>query len=592
MSAEKIQIGIYKIDSFNDAFIDVEPIEKLSSIIENADYSRQNLMNNYVDGYQLGLYYKNNFSTPKWKSFMKSLSKRGEAILANSKSKVESFILLLNNKVTKRIYTVTGGHGYFEIQDYIDENFGMDVISRLIQKEDKILKSTREISVVGGVLGTTKHFRKNYNLFENDSFGKIYQELQANLNKEVLTSEFGFTDREVESGSVCIAKSSFRITKSITFSQLINIINGCESVIDNNEAILINNVERIVKKKNVELIESLDEQLLRQMWQRYDGGDDYRIDFDLCHKDFEKYLTASDYVIKKNSSDKNFFGTFRFEKELDSIDILFNKIKELESAPKNFDEFKKLITALKIYSYDQESSELTKGWLINHILGDVRISKDDKRYFYINKVWYLINDEFINELNRNCKQFIEKNKVNVLDKKWDTAEEDGYNESFLGDKDTLVLHKITSDNIEPCDVLKWNGDRLYLIHVKVGYNNAMRDLCSQVSIAANRIVYDRSAVDGKYINGIYDQLLASKASSSPYLKAIGGQTDKISKEEFVNLFKKDLVFVVAVLDDATSERELGSQDSFGSNIAKFSLQELIKEFGGSEADLKIEQIYK
>ena len=40
------------------------------------------------------------------------------------------------------------------------------------------------------------------------------------------------------------------------------------------------------------------------------------------------------------------------------------------------------------------------------------------------------------------------------------------------------------------------------------------------------------------------------------------------------------------------ERNLVNQENFGSNIAKFSLQELIKEIGGSEADLKIEQIHK
>lgn len=135
-------------------------------------------------------------------------------------------MLILNNS-SKNLYAVTGGLGYHAIQEFIDDDFGVDILSRLISKEDKILKSVKEKSVMGGILGTTKFFRKDYNLFENDGFGKIYQELKSRLNKDILKTKFGFSDEDLRKDSSCIAKTSFKINKSITFEQMFQIIDGC-----------------------------------------------------------------------------------------------------------------------------------------------------------------------------------------------------------------------------------------------------------------------------------------------------------------------------------------------------------------------------
>src|SRR5690606_29839351 len=119
-----------------------------------------------------------------------------------------------------RVYVITGGmHSYSAIQDLIQDDFGVDILSRLIEKKDKILKAVREKSVMGGILGTTKFFRNSYNLFENDAFGKIYQELRANLDHQVLKDRFGFTQDDLNRDVVCVAKSSFKINKSLTLDQ-------------------------------------------------------------------------------------------------------------------------------------------------------------------------------------------------------------------------------------------------------------------------------------------------------------------------------------------------------------------------------------
>lgn len=576
--SDKFQVGIYKIgDDYN--------LNILCDAIQNSGFISQSLTNSSQGGYNLSLYYQEKPSNPRWKGFLEDIVSSGQTVILRNRGRGEGFILILDK--CENIYVVTGGHGFFAIQYYIDNEFGIDIFSRLINKEDKVLKATREKSVVGGILGTSKHFRSNFNLYETDDFGKIYQELKASLNKAILTDKFGFTEEDIKTQSFCVAKASFTINKAISFDQLLNIIDGCESVIETETPIAINNVEKIIKKRNTELIKRLESNLLSQLWQRYNQGIE-SYDFDLCHNDFEKYLTASKYCVKKGNSKIDYFESHEFE-SFTNIDILFNQLRLSQQL--NEEDFNSLIKVLKIISYDGEGNELTKGQLISHIMGDV--TENDKKYFYINNSWYFIKPGFIVDLNSSCQSYINNNKNTRLNKLWgtDVSDEDAYNKQYIGEPGTIVLHKITPDNIEACDILIWDEQNVYLYHVKKGFNNTLRDLCSQISVAAKRILLDISS-DKSYITKLYDSLTNYQVSSNEYFRAIGRQTLSYSLETFKGLFDKKLIFVLAVVDTSQIGRYISNIQSFNSNIAKFSLQSLSREIRGLGLDLEIAQIWK
>jgi len=156
----------------------------------------------------------------------------------------------------------------------------------------------------------------------------------------------------------------------------------------------------------------------------------------------------------------------------------------------------------------------------------------------------------------------------------------------------MVLDKITPENIELCDMLKWDNDNLYLIHVKSGFGNTMRDLCAQISISANRLVQDRKATPSKeFVKKVY-QSLKNKNGGEGYYGLAGAQTNNMMEDEFLELFDKQKHFVLAILDTSTSERELQNIEEFNSNIAKFSLDVLTKEMAGIGQNLQIGQIKK
>jgi len=494
MTNTKIQINIYKIEEKSQ--------EEMAGIIESKGYTNQELELEEIDGYKLQIFYQKKDFNPKWKDYFRSIAKSDQAIMQDKVSSSEGFVLLLLKEKNESLYAVTGGLGYFAIQENIYNDFGIDIFSRIIKREDKILKATKEKSVMGSIIGTTKYFRNEFNLFETDSFGKIYQELKARLDKNVLTDKLGFKEDDIKRESGCVVKSSFKINKAITFKQLIKIINCLESILEGEQPISINNVKKLTKK-NILLLQKLEDELFNQLWERFEKLDD-SYSFDFCHKDFEKYLTASEYIVKKGSSRKNFFNDYKFD-ELLEIDDIFKELKKSNDNPSNKDEFRELIKYFKIYSFDEDGNELTRDSLQAHLLEDV--TYNSMKYFHIDKIWYQIKDEFLDELNSSCKSFIINNMDKGLEKKWDLAHEDenNYNQKYIGEKNTIVLDKITSENIEPCDILRWDKKNLYLYHVKAGFGNTMRDLCSQIVISANRINHDLNS-SKKYIKKIYAAL--------------------------------------------------------------------------------------
>lgn len=588
---EKMHVSLIKFEEGNT-------FEDLKNHILSQGYNQQDIKTETSDGFSLAVFHANKpVKKPKWKDFITELAQDGTDVVKSFYNKVESFVLLLEKQ--ENVYAVTGGNGYFAVQEHMCSDFGIDIFSRITKKEQKNLTATREKSLTGSVLALSQNFRNRFNLFENDSFGKIYQEVKANLDKDILVNKLGFSDDDIKKAHLCVAKSSFRINKPISLSELLKLIDGCEDILENMPAVVINQVEKLSKKKNQSLIDQLEDELSEQLWQRYLNPDGDTIDFDLCPAEVEEYLTASSYIAKKmctKNKTRGYYNIFADDyvfDQLQNLDTLFDKIRKQDQPPQNKDELLKLINKTHIFSIDDDENTVTNGSLYSHLLGDVP-GADGKRYFYVEKAWYWIKDDFIQNLNEACQHFISKNKYSELDKTWNYPDHDecDYNESYIGQDNTVVLDKVITEGIELCDILKWDDNNVYLIHVKASFGNTMRDLCSQISIAANRIVEDKSA-GWSYIEKVYDNTLSKKGSSDNYFNKVGVQTDNLSKEDFCNLFKnKQIKFVLAVLDTSQTERSLENNSQFRSNIAKYSLQELAKKMAGSATELSISQIMR
>jgi len=560
-----MQVSIYKIKKEIG-------FSKIKNHLISKELNEQKIKNKYKKN--VFLYYQKYESSKKWKNFLIDAVEIGEDIL--KKINTERYILLIKEQDV--FYVVLGGSGYFLIKDFIENDFAFKIASQLINKDKNIIKYSKEKSVMSKIVGQVKYFRTRSNFMENNNFGNFYKELNLSIDKSLLIDKFKFKSDEIKKNCACLIKNSFQINKSITFEKMLEIVFILNEMTKNNIINSINDVEIVENKK---VVEELDKCLLEQLKNRcYENN---YIDFDLCHEDFEEYLTADRYIVKNGKR-----VILDQDDLLDNIDVIFEKIK----AEYEKDKFDNIINSINIETRNADDNILTKDKLIKHLHGDIKYQTNT--YFFINGIWFLIENSFLESLDKNCIDFFKLNLGDKLNKIWkkgndgNFSSEDDYNYSYIGEKNTLALHKIEYNNIELCDVLKWDSENnVYLYFVKRKVDNSFRDLCSQILISAKTVQRDKD-----FVKNIFNSL---KKSSNSRLK---NQSDDYSK--IISKIKKAprIYFVLSFLDEAKTRKKTIHEDvnvfkKFQSNIAKFSLLELIlsmKEF--NKFELKITQIKK
>lgn len=576
--SEKIQIAIYRlkksiiqVNKKEPTIVDLNFVKKM--LVNTHKYKAQRT-NDIAENFEINLYYKVFPSETPWKGFIKEIAVEGENITDKIKIQRESFVLILRNKkIPNNIYAIAGGFGYTTIQDVIDNNFGIDILSRLITEDDKMLRSSKERSITGGLLGTVKFFRKDYNLHENDSFGAFYQELLAGLDKNTMKEAFGFSD--IEQTYSCIAKNSFLIKKSISISEAIALIEKCELLLESIEPkVEINSIIRIGSKEK-ERRKKLESELDNHLYDMYIKK--CPSDIDICHYDFDKYRQAERFRLTSMSKNKEFDSQISFQ---DILDFISEATTNLDK-----DKFVKLLNSCTIESFDSDGIQLTSDTLRKHFNTEIEHKKIF--YFLMNNEWYEIKPKYIEKLNKQCQSFIDNNKSTLSLKDWSASQSEGtYNESHIGDDKTIVLDRVLIKNIEVCDVLKWDDNNVYFIHVKEGFGQTTRDLCSQISIAA-RLIQEDKLGDKSQLKALHDKVLNGDTSSA-YRVKVKEQFSNITCDDFCNLLSKRIVFVFAIKD--ISNKSIDKIEDFNSNIAKSSLQDLIKEMNSVGVELQIAQI--
>lgn len=139
-------------------------------------------------------------------------------------------------------------------------------------------------------------------------------------------------------------------------------------------------------------------------------------------------------------------------------------------------------------------------------------------------------------------------------------DEEAYNRAYIAppygfEKGYLVFDQICPNNIEPCDIVYFTDETVYLYHVKETLGQHTRDACSQVLNAAKEL---RSALSTQHEDN-YIQLLWKKATGqlkdkkskkpSDWETRVKKQMELIGEEAFYSIFKdRRVVFVYAFLD--------------------------------------------
>lgn len=562
MNKDKKQISVYKINLEHKIFEQCSNnLQKLiEKIKENKKYHFQDLQvqsENFINYTAFAVYIINN-QRISWGNFLNSILLEPKDWGAG---KNHSAILLLENKNSHNIYAITFGPvGYFLIKEFIQDSFGIDILSRLQQPNNLACKTTKSQSLVGAKQGEISVYRDFHNLEETlDDFGKIFQELMIALN-ETLLNKFGITVQEgiKKKQKNCLVKDSFKINSAIESKTIEKILDGCEWALTQPQY-PINAVKMLNKKKDKELIAKLNSACYVSIHKLFNNAND-SWSFNICHKDYDKYFHSDSYQLQ---------GAVQLEQEgvVTTLRELFEKLKKTyPNLNPNAEELGNIIEKSYLNTLNDEGQIQTSDTVKKHLFHEEKI--DGYSYFLLNDIWYRLEKPFLDDLNKKIISSLPRytfNDSKFLQPWNNSTNETNYILQHKNLDNTIIIHPNTVRNIELCDMIHWNERNLYLYFIKQGFGNEIRSLSSQILVSA-KLIFNEKKTHIDYLEKLFEQLYNIQAT-------------KLSKDTFIKLFSKRIIFVFAFYDNKKSQNRIleTEPNKFNSNIAKYSTLNLIKD---------------
>lgn len=263
---QTMQIAVYSIEN---ALFDGMSNEQIIEIIvstynnkapEHESFLEQGLREGLdLQGFSMRVYYSEKNREPKWTGFLRPILNENVDLLTGTNKDV-SFVAFIYDD--NNLFAVSGGQGNFIVQDYINPHFGIEIITRIISENAKVIRSLNERGLTGAVLASTKYFRFDYKLADDDEFGKLYKQIRAELDTE-MSEKLGFSADEIRKHVGCIAKSTFKINKSMDITSLIRVLKNISSLLEQEPNFILNKVKIIARRGEINkaLIEQLENRL-------------------------------------------------------------------------------------------------------------------------------------------------------------------------------------------------------------------------------------------------------------------------------------------------------------------------------------------
>lgn len=461
--AEKIPVSVHLVDvnQFEGTSFD-EIVDEIISIA-NADgnkFKPADLNGTSFEDFSIKIYYSHAKYPPKWRGFLEPLLDKTTP-LATCENRSHSYVCFIGFE--KDVYAVTGGFGSLAVTRFMVPNFGLEIIVRLFDANSKVVKSIHDRGLTGNVLGQARFFRGDQKFSDENPFGKIFKQIQAELSTKILTKRFGFSEGDLRrTVSGCLAKESFQINKAVDFKALLSLVRRFNEILKLKAKFALNRVVHLSKRNPQynKLREELEAWVIDSIYNDCKRGDDPDVDF--CNKDFETFFAANSFAINLGKE------SIPIEKHLSfgSVVRLIKKKGYCEDGSAR--EFDLSVLCRVLESYDEVGNVITRGTIWNHISGEFVFN--GHVYFRVDEEWYQLQPTFIKSLNDECSQiFKDAWDDEVIAEQFDlTKRESTFNQKFIGKPGFLVFDTITPDNIESCDILKNDENEIHLIHVKKG----------------------------------------------------------------------------------------------------------------------------
>jgi len=492
-----------------------------------------------------------------------------------------SIILFVNNSID--IFVIVGGVAFQQIVEFIDHTFGLKLLSKIINPDEDEIVSINSRGLTGVRSGISEQYRQEIKVADFAKFGKLPTEIHLILSLRTTDSYFSFLKNRPNDRVRVYVGKSFKIKKNLTFEELKLLVREIEHIMGLEESDFLSSYIQETNRSVLE--ENFQPLLINKIFNDFGNlgrlatVDDIRFKFEFCNSNnMIGFYGADKYLMSEKSGNSyQVFAETYDRKDIYEKVLLYTKTKLPN--PSLF-EFRSFIQGIRVLAY-QDGKKVCSGSFLYHFTSEFELGPQS--VFLVDNRWYRLRFSFLQELKQEAISVLRNYKLpdNIFNKSWPAPiSENQYNMQYHNIDKYMVFDTITPHGIELCDVLYIGDDATYLIHVKKGFDNSMRELTNQILLSSKRVNSDLTTQKKEYLSKIWN------AYSIKY-----PEDQRFSFESFVGLFKEKIVYVLAfAVRGSINSPIISNIDKYKSNIAKYSLVQCSRDIQEYQYGLNICQI--
>lgn len=492
-----------------------------------------------------------------------------------------SIILFVDNSID--IFVIVGGVAFQQIVEFIDHTFGLKLLSKIINPSEDEIVSINSRGLTGVRSGISEQFRQEIRVVDFAKFGKLPTEIDLILSSRTTDSYFSFLKNRPNDRVRIYVGKSFKIKKNLKFEELKLLMHEIEHIMGLEESDFLSSYIQETNRKSLE--DNFQPLLINKIFNdfgnlgRLDTVDDIRFKFEFCNSNnMVGFYGADKYIMSKKAGNSYQAFAETYDRK-DIYEMVLRYARTVLPNPNLF-EFRTFIQGIRVLAY-QDGKKVCSGSFLYHFTAEFDLGPQS--VFLVDNRWYRLRFSFLQELKQEVVSVLKNYKLpdNIFNKSWSpTISENQYNMMYHNIDQYIVFDTITPHGIELCDVLYIGDHTTYLIHVKKGFDNSMRELTNQILLSSKRVNSDLTTQKKEYLSKIWN------AYSTKY-----PEDKRFSFESFVGLFKEKIVYVLAFAVRGNVDSPIISNiDKYKSNIAKYSLVQCSKDIQEYQYGFNICQI--
>lgn len=451
------------------------------------------------------------------------------------------------------LYAFTAGQSAVVFERFVDLSFPIEVGRRIAKPE---VKSARANQITGSTLASDLHFRDPRRITYAESLDTVWTALSGYLRDEKLdlndvTDIFG-----VKTKIKIDVSSALRLGPKVQNPEkMVGLIKWLakqeqEELPEDDGWAALDAIKLLNPRKKRLLINKLRSALAEKVFK-----DKVYANLALTHAEISLYANATKYLVTQHDKTNIYDQAAqpRLADIIDSADI------DEEDYTKNFS-----TVTIQAVNEDYGPSYGTEGTLLAHLNGE--LTHEGKTYFLLAGKWYEVDATYIEQIKKDFLALLSSldtpaSEVGLAN--WKKGDSEGtYNNNSLSYDEHINGDTILTDNVELFDTLAYKEDKLYILHVKKGFNVKIRDVRSQL-LASAQVIENDLRNSSQRLKEHHAQLVAK------------GRT-ALSEEEFLALFTRPRVYALCY---GTKEKVAAVNiGKFTSSVSKMEVVSLNNQF--------------